>query len=80
MKALITGITGMIGSHFARACRERGWETLGIARNTSASRLFDDTSRDIARCDIIDKGGLVRVFERTQFDMRASAGPNSMSP
>lgn len=39
MKALITGITGMIGSHFTNATRSKGWETFGVARNSASSRL-----------------------------------------
>ena len=29
----------MIGSHFARATRARGWPTFGLARNSAAMRL-----------------------------------------
>ena len=39
MKVLVTGITGMIGSHFAAACRARGWDVFGLARSTADSRL-----------------------------------------
>lgn len=67
MKALITGVTGMIGSHFANACRERGWDVYGIARSSAASRLADDVL-GIFRCDIIDKSGLENIFHKHKFD------------
>lgn len=39
MKVLITGMTGMIGSHFAAACKSRGWDIVGIARSSAANQL-----------------------------------------
>lgn len=68
MKILITGVTGMIGAHFANACRERGWEVIGIARSTSSSRLVGENSQVIERCDIIDMSSLTRVFKKHKFD------------
>jgi len=39
-KVLITGITGMIGSHLARALRDEGLEVAGLSRPTSAARYI----------------------------------------
>ncbi|KPK56536.1 MAG: hypothetical protein AMS22_00920 [Thiotrichales bacterium SG8_50] len=69
MKVLITGITGMIGAHFANAVRERGWEAHGIARSSAASRLIGMDSAGIVRCDMTDHGALRRLFGRTRFDL-----------
>ena len=38
IKALITGITGMVGSHLPLPAAARGWETVGLARFRAASR------------------------------------------
>jgi GDP-4-dehydro-6-deoxy-D-mannose reductase len=66
MNVLITGITGMVGSHFANATRARGWGTRGVARFSAASRqaAIDDPS--VIRCDITDPRNLAAVFKRVQ--------------
>src|SRR5687767_3380002 len=38
MKVLITGVTGMIGSHLAELLHVKGWAVAGVSRATSASR------------------------------------------
>jgi GDP-4-dehydro-6-deoxy-D-mannose reductase len=69
MRALITGITGMIGSHAAQACRELGWETFGIARNSSASRIAPEEQPGVYRCDILDANATAAVFQKVQPDV-----------
>jgi GDP-4-dehydro-6-deoxy-D-mannose reductase len=69
MKVLITGITGMIGSHFARACRARGWETVGIARNSASSRLAAIRDPSVLGCDILGYHELEAVFSRVNPDL-----------
>ena len=39
MRVLITGVTGMIGSHLAKALLATGYEVAGLSRATSAARL-----------------------------------------
>lgn len=41
MRAMITGITGMIGKHLAEYLIEQGYEVAGISRATSASRYIN---------------------------------------
>jgi GDP-4-dehydro-6-deoxy-D-mannose reductase len=62
VKTLITGITGMIGSHIAAATRSRGWETWGLARSSATSRLAADPDRSVLRCDILDREALEEQF------------------
>lgn len=69
MNILITGITGMIGSHFANACREKGWNTFGIARGSAESRLNAVPDPGIIRCDIMDRDALEDAFLRTMPDI-----------
>ena len=66
MKILITGITGMIGSHFANSARSRGWDTYGIARNSASSRIAAIPDASVIRCDILDRDLLDSVFNRVQ--------------
>ena len=63
MKVLVTGVTGMIGTHFARVCRERGWETYGVARSSAASRLATEDA-SVIRCDVLDREALEAVFRQ----------------
>jgi GDP-4-dehydro-6-deoxy-D-mannose reductase len=66
MKTLITGITGMIGTHVADATRRRGWPTFGLARNSATSRLSAQPDPAVRRCDILDRDALAAVFREIQ--------------
>ncbi len=68
MKTLITGVTGMIGSHFARTTRENGWSTFGIARNSASSRIAASPDPNIFRVDILDRDALESVFAEVKPD------------
>jgi GDP-4-dehydro-6-deoxy-D-mannose reductase len=69
MKVLITGITGMIGLHFARRCEDMGWEIYGIARSSAASRMADNDFNGLIRIDILDKDALENVVVRIKPDI-----------
>lgn len=66
MRTLITGITGMIGSHFAEATRLKGWPTFGVARNSASSRIAAIPDPNIFRCDVLDRDALEGVFRRVR--------------
>jgi len=70
-KVLITGMTGMIGRHFDQACQQAGWQTFGIARNSSASRLADEPLQGLYGCDVTDRDSLAKIFEQHHFDVVA---------
>lgn len=67
-KLLVTGATGMIGSHFMKACQSEGWNVIGIARSSASSRLNEKVDHNIHRCDITDRNSLSSVFKTHQFD------------
>ncbi len=69
MNVLITGITGMIGSAFAKATRQRGWATVGIARSSASSRMEGVADPSVIRCDILDRDSLAGVFAKTKPDL-----------
>jgi len=69
----VTGCLGFMGSHFTRACLERGWRVWGIDKKTYAaraehleefqkSRLFRFTEADIATMDHLFEVDLVFNF------------------
>jgi GDP-4-dehydro-6-deoxy-D-mannose reductase len=59
----------MIGMHCARAAREAGWETFGIARNSASSRLSAIEQPGVIRCDMLDVFALEDVFRNIQPDV-----------
>ncbi|MCG8333405.1 MAG: GDP-mannose 4,6-dehydratase [Proteobacteria bacterium] len=63
MKTLITGITGMIGSHFANAVEQNGWDFAGIARNSATSRLSAEPDKHVHRIDILDRDAIDQLFK-----------------
>ncbi len=69
MKTLITGITGMIGSHFANKTGESGWSTFGIARNSASSRIAANPDPNIFRVDILDRDALENVMKDVKPDL-----------
>jgi GDP-4-dehydro-6-deoxy-D-mannose reductase len=70
VRVLITGMTGMIGTHCAAAMRTVGWETFGIARHSAASRLAaTEEPPGLFRCDILDYAALEEVFASVRPDI-----------
>lgn len=69
MKVLVTGGTGMIGSHFMEAYRKAGHEVYGIARNSASSRMSAIQDASIIRCDILERDALEKVINRIKPDI-----------
>jgi len=69
MKVLITGSTGMIGSHFVTSCEKRGWETFGLSRSTSHSRQAPIRNHQHNECDILDRGSLLHLLGKLKPDL-----------
>ncbi len=68
-KVLITGITGMVGQHFAQSFREDGYEVWGIARVSAASRNEAIQDPSVIRCDILERDALMRHVMRLEPDL-----------
>ncbi|MFZ0052421.1 MAG: GDP-mannose 4,6-dehydratase [Desulfobaccales bacterium] len=67
MKVLITGITGMIGSHLAKELSGAGYEVAGISRATSSARYGGvNPIYKHYLGDILDRPFLVRVWQDWQ--------------
>ncbi len=69
MKVLVTGGTGMVGSHFMDSFREDGAEVYGIARNSASSRLAAVQDTSIIRCDILERDALMRIMKEMKPDI-----------
>lgn len=68
-KVLITGITGMVGQHFAQSFRADGYEVWGIARVSAASRNEAIQDPSVIRCDILERDALMRHVMRLEPDI-----------
>ena len=69
MRVLITGITGMVGSHLAEYCLERGdVEVVGTVRwRSPRDNIAGIVDRvQLVDCDLRDGAGVRRLLERTQ--------------
>ncbi|MBQ3786362.1 MAG: GDP-mannose 4,6-dehydratase [Lachnospiraceae bacterium] len=62
MKVLVTGGTGMVGSHFMNSYKQDGADVIGIARNSASSRMAAIQDSSIIRCDILERDHLMRIF------------------
>src|SRR5256885_15843727 len=63
MKAFVTGATGFIGAHIARALRERGDTVRCLARPTSHREALADLSVDWYVGALDDEDGLRRAID-----------------
>lgn len=68
-KVLITGITGMVGQHFAKSFRADGYEVWGIARFSASSRNEAIQDPSVIRCDILERDALMRHVKRIKPDI-----------
>lgn len=68
-KILITGITGMVGQHFAKSFLADGDEVWGIARFSASSRNEAVQDRSVIRCDILERDALLRQMMKIQPDI-----------
>ncbi len=69
MKVLVTGGTGMVGSHFMNSFRNEGAEVYGIARNSASSRMAAIQDDSIIRCDVLERDALMKIFKRIEPDV-----------
>lgn len=69
MKALITGSTGMIGSHIVDYLASENYEVTGLARSSSSSRLHSNHSYPIKRCDVLDADAIRKVLRELRPDL-----------
>ncbi len=57
-KVLVTGATGLVGSHTAARFRERGWEVRALVRPSSGTAFLESLHAELVRGDVTDVAGL----------------------
>jgi dihydroflavonol-4-reductase len=73
MKTLVTGATGFLGSHVARALAGRGEEVRVLVRPTSNLRVLDGLAAERATGDLRDRASLDQAMEGVQYVYHVAA-------
>jgi nucleoside-diphosphate-sugar epimerase len=71
-RVLVTGATGFVGSHIARALAEAGREVLCGVRSTSGTRWIDDLTTERVRSDLESQRSLVEAVRGVQLVVHAA--------
>ncbi|MDQ3862110.1 MAG: NAD(P)-dependent oxidoreductase, partial [Actinomycetota bacterium] len=71
-RVLVTGATGFVGSHIARAFAEAGREVLCSVRSTSDTRWIDDLATERVLLDLESRGSLVEAVRGVQVVVHAA--------
>ncbi|WP_135553114.1 GDP-mannose 4,6-dehydratase [Paenibacillus cymbidii] len=82
MKALITGITGFVGSHMAEYLLQRGVDVYGTIRNRSRMEHIADIADDIqlAECELRDPYSVQHLVEEIKPDLIFHLAAQSFVP
>ncbi|MEK6228315.1 MAG: NAD-dependent epimerase/dehydratase family protein [Actinomycetota bacterium] len=78
-KTLLTGATGFIGSHLARALAQRGEDLRVTVREGSDTREIDDLEVERVRCNLLDRRAVRRALKGVDKVFHA-AGMTSVRP
>src|SRR5215467_14341433 len=73
MKAFVTGATGFVGSHVARALAEQGAELRLLVRSTSRTDNISSLRAEIAAGDLRDPGSLKNAMSGCEFAFHVAA-------
>lgn len=58
----ITGATGFVGGHLARAFLQAGWGVRAVVRRPGAAGFLKDWGATVVRADLLDRPALVEAF------------------
>jgi nucleoside-diphosphate-sugar epimerase len=76
-RALITGATGLVGSHVAERLVAEGWETRALVRSQSPSADLEASGVEIVEGDVLDASSLTRAAARCDILFHAAAAVSS---
>lgn len=80
LRYLITGATGLVGSHLAEACVERGYSVVTLARPTSDTRLLEKLGVRIIRGDLADAPALEQAVAGADVVVHCAAKVGDWGP
>jgi nucleoside-diphosphate-sugar epimerase len=61
--ALVTGATGLVGSHIVEQLARSGWRVRGLARSDSSARALSAAGAEPVRGDVADRDSLIGASE-----------------
>jgi len=67
-KVLITGVAGLLGSHFSRHLLDKGYEVIGIDNLSGGYSDYIDSGVEFINIDLLDSKSLNEVFEKFKPD------------
>ncbi len=73
MKVLVTGASGLVGSHLCRALAGRGHGVVALVRRTSRLGRLEGVPCETARGDVLDEAGLRRAHRGVEVCWHAAA-------
>jgi nucleoside-diphosphate-sugar epimerase len=77
---LITGATGFVGGHLARACAERGWATRALVRAKTDAAALERLNVTVARGDMTDPAALRRAVDGVDVVFHCAAKVGDWGP
>lgn len=80
MQLLVTGISGFVGSHVARAARAQGHAVRGLVRATSSRALIDGLDVELVTGDLGDAAALRRAAEGVDAVVHCAATTSETAP
>lgn len=72
-RALVTGATGLVGSHIVERLRKDGWQVRALVRDPSRATWLSDLGAELSRGDILDRDAFVRAATGTEAIFHAAA-------
>src|SRR6185503_17630703 len=73
MKAFVTGATGFVGSHIARALAEQGADLRLLVRSTSRTDNIADLRAEVATGDLCDPESLRKAMQGCEVAFHVAA-------
>lgn len=77
---LLTGATGLVGSHAARLFHEHGWRVRALARPTSDVRFLEELDATVVLADVTEPASLSGAAEGCEAVVHAAARLGASDP
>jgi nucleoside-diphosphate-sugar epimerase len=77
---LITGATGFVGGHLARACTERGWATRALVRPKTDAAALERLNVTVARGDLTNAAALREAVDGVEVVFHCAAKVGDWGP